>query len=64
MKILFFGNSSKESGGPAQVMKILNKVLENKYNDEVEILDINTHITNKNLKIKISKSTIYHLIII
>ena len=42
MKILLFGNSSKESGGPAQVMKILKKILENKYNDEVEILDINT----------------------
>ena len=28
MKILFFGNSSKESGGPAQVMKTLNKILE------------------------------------
>ena len=28
MKILFFGNSSKESGGPAQVMKNLNKTLE------------------------------------
>jgi len=61
MKILLFGNSSKESGGPAQVMKILNKILENKYNDEVEILDINTQITNKNLKIKISKFDLIHI---
>ena len=61
MKILFFGNSSKESGGPAQVMKSLHNILVNKYEDEVEILDVAIKINNKNLKTKISKFDLIHI---
>ena len=42
MKILLIGNQDKNSGGPANVMHITKKYMQEVYEDEISIIDSKT----------------------
>lgn len=61
MKIIFFGNDSKESGGPRQVMRIHQNFLNKYFGDKIEIINSSEIISKNKIYKQIKDADIVHI---